>query len=398
MVDLQQKIGLLGGAAQYDICRGCGTHSSRVRDDLGRWIYPAVHPDGKRVNLLKVLQTNMCENDCYYCAHRSSGNVRRSAFTPDELAATFCRLVSARRAEGLFLSSGICGSVDRSMERMLATVEILRRRYAFRGYIHLKILPGAQDACVEAAVKMADRVSVNLEAPNARRLQRISHSKQLSKQILGPLTLAHRLRRELRREPRCEPRREPRRDVRRPRLSITTQFVVGASDESDRELLSTTSGLYKGLQLARVYYSAFRPIEGTPLEGHPSTPAWREHRLYQADFLLRDYGFAYEELVFDADGRLPRKADPKLTWAQQHNEFFPLELNTASETDLLRVPGIGPKSARTILTRRRQGRLCDLHHAVLGAGNARRAAPFVLLDGKRPDYQLPLWEQGSLRP
>ena len=374
-MDLQGKIDLLGMAAQYDICRGCGTRSNRVKDDLGRWIYPAVRPDGVRVNLLKILQTNVCENDCFYCAQRSGHDIRRSRLAPDELARAFEQLRSRGRVEGLFLSSGLCGGADRSMERMLATVEILRARYEFGGYIHLKILPGADDGCIEAAIKMADRVSVNLEAPNARRLARISGSKDFRREIQVPLQRAHQWRRRLGR-----------------RVSITTQFVVGAAEESDRELLSTASGLYKGLSLSRVYYSAFQPVSGTPLEGHPATPVWREHRLYQADFLLRQYGFAYEELVFDQTGFLPREADPKLTWALAHPEFFPVDLNAAGAQALLRVPGIGPVSARRIMERRRQGTLHELKHAVAGSANRKRAAPFVLLDGKRPEYQLALWD------
>ena len=373
-MDLLQKIDLLGAAARYDLCRGCGTRSERVRDDLGRWIYPAVRPDGRRVKLLKVLQTNVCENDCFYCAQRSGRDTRRSHFTPDELARAFDQLLHGNRVEGLFLSSGLCGGPDRSMERMLATVELVRRRYQFRGYVHLKILPGAEDAAIEAAVMMADRVSVNLEAPSARRLARISGTKVFERQILEPLRKAHRLRRELGR-----------------RVTITSQFVVGAADESDREILSTASSLYNELRLARVYYSAFQPVSGTPLADHAPTPAWREHRLYQADFLLRQYGFAYEELVFGRDSLLPREADPKLVWARCHPEFFPVELNTAERHMLLRIPGIGPVSVQRVLDRRRQGTLHDLKEVVSNRADRHRAAPYVLLDGRRPDFQLSLW-------
>ncbi len=373
-MDLWQKADMLGQAAQYDACQGCGTHMHRTRDDIGRWIYPAVRPDGKRVRLLKVLQSNVCHNDCAYCVHRSGRDVPRSTFSPDELARLFAELVQRRRAEGLFLSSGVCGRVAQATERMLATVELVRKRYAFRGYVHLKILPGADDASIAESLKLAQRVSVNLEAPSAQRLTYLSRGKEFERQLLAPLRTADRMRRGM--------------DFP---VSMTTQFVVGAADESDREILQTTVQLYSSIQLNRAYYSAFQPVSRTPLEDHAATPPWREHRLYQADFLLRQYGFTFEDLVFDAQGNLPQGADPKLLWALHHPERFPIELNTASREDLLRVPGIGAKSATEILGRRRQGRLHELDHLGLPLALAQRAAPFVLLSGVRPPFQPSLW-------
>ncbi len=378
-MDIRQKIDLLGEAARYDICRGCGTHTSRIRDDIGRWIYPAIRPDGRRVALLKVLQSNICEKDCAYCANRSGRDTRRTSFTPDELARTFDELVRRRLAQGLFLSSGVWGSAAQATERMLATAELLRRRYAFQGYIHLKILPGADQASIEMALKLAQRVSVNLEAPNPQRLATLSGSKDFFRELLQPLCQAHRLRQELGRP-----------------VSLTTQFVVGAAGETDQELLATTVQLYQELRLARAYFSAFQPVPDTPLEGHPPTPAWREHRLYQADFLLRAYGFALDELVFDANGFLPRERDPKLAWALSHPEYFPIEVNTATLIQLLRVPGIGPKAAKKIVSRRNKGTLRELHHLGLAAAEAQRAAPFILLAGKRPPYQLPLFSSAHM--
>jgi len=374
-MDVWRKVEALGEAAQYDICRGCGTHTSRVRDDVGRWIYPAVRPDGKRLSMLKVLQSNYCENDCAYCAHRSGRDCRRTSFSPDELARIFDRLARQGRVEGLFLSSGVWGGSSRATERMLDTVSIVRRRYHFDGYVHLKILPGADDASIEASVRMASRVSVNLEAPNAARLRAITQAKDFDRDLLGPLRTADRVRRQMGRA-----------------VSITTQFVVGASDEPDRELLASAAALYQYLRLARVYYSAFQPVQGTPLEDHPPTPTWREHRLYQADFLLRQYGFRFQDLGFEQDGNLSRDRDPKLDWALRHPECFPVEVNSASRAWLLRVPGIGPVSARRIMGRRRQAALRDLDHLGITAAGARRAAPFLLLDGRRPSFQLGLWE------
>ncbi len=246
-MDLLQKIDVLGESARFDICRGCGSHDSRVKDDLGRWIYPAVRPDGKRIDMLKILQSNVCEKDCAYCANRSDRDVHRMTFKPDELARGFSELLRRGRVQGLFLSSGVCGNVGQATERMLATVEILRRRYLFGGYIHLKILPGADDASIEAAVRMANRVSVNLEAPNARRIGALSKGKDFEQDLVMPLRKAHRIRQYIGRA-----------------VSMTTQFVVGAADESDSEILTTSTQLYGDLRLARAYYSAFQPISDTP--------------------------------------------------------------------------------------------------------------------------------------
>jgi predicted DNA-binding helix-hairpin-helix protein len=373
-MDAEAKIDLLGGAARYDICRGCGTESSRTRDDLGRWIYPAIRPDGKRIAMLKVLQSNVCEKDCAYCANRSGRDEPRSSFRPEELARLFDEMARRNLVQGLFLSSGVYRNVDYATERMLATVELVRRRYQFGGYIHLKILPGADEASIEASLNLADRVSVNLEAPNAERIRALSSTKDFRRELVAPLMTADRLRHGLHR-----------------RVSLTTQFVVGAAHESDAELLRTSSWLYRHLNLARAYYSAFQPIRDTPLENLDATPTWREHRLYQADFLLRQYGFGFDELVFGSGGNLMREADPKLTWARQHPEFFPIELNTAPRTELLRVPGIGPISAAEILNRRRQGALHELSQAGLSPQALRQAAPYVLLAGRRPSFQYPLW-------
>ena len=376
-MDTRQKIEVLGRSAQYDLCgEACGTKANRVRDDLDRWIYPAVLPDGKTVNLLKVLLTNACENDCYYCANRASRNFRRINFAPEELACAFDQMHRKGLVQGLFLSSGVCNAA-RTMDRMIATVELVRRRYAFPGYVHLKILPGATFAHVERAVQLANRVSVNLEAPSPERLARIAPPKDFTAHLLQPLHWARRLIEEGK--------------GKHASVSQTTQFVVGAADESDRELLSTTARLYREVNLARVYFSAFQPIADTPLEDHPPTPPLREHRLYQSDFLFRRYGFALEDLIFDDAGNLPNEADPKLIWAQAHPECFPVEVNRASREELLRVPGIGPTSASRILQWRRKGKLCQLSDLRQIGAIAKRAAPFILLSGKQPPFQLTLW-------
>jgi len=378
VMETLEKIEILGRSAQYDLCgEACGTDAARKKDDLGRWIYPAVLPDGRRIAMLKVLLSNACQKDCYYCANRASRDFRRASFTPEELARAFDQMQRQGLVKGLFLSSGVCGDVHHAMDQMIAAVELVRKRYAFPGYIHLKILPGASFAHVERAVQLASRVSVNLEAPNAERLSRIAPGKDFAANLLQPMHWV--------------------RDLieasggRLVSAGQTTQFVVGAADESDREILSTTARLYKAIGLTRAYFSAFQPVADTPLENHAPTSALREHRLYQSDWLLRQYGFTFEDLVFDEDGNLPGEADPKMMWAQAHPEFFPLEVNRASREELLRVPGLGPRSVARILRFRRRGTFRTLADLKRIGAVVSRAAPFILLDGKRLPYQMSLW-------
>jgi predicted DNA-binding helix-hairpin-helix protein len=378
-LDAREKVNALGESAQYDLCNACGA-AARIRDNLGRWIYPAAQPDGRRIRVLKILQTNVCEKSCYYCGIRASRDQPRSSFEVEELALAFDQMVRANLVDGLFLSSAVCASADRTMDRMLATVELIRLRHRFSGYVHLKLLPGCSEAHIERAVQLAQRVSVNLEAPSPERLQRIAPHKDYFWELLEPMKVAKRLI-----------------DEGGGRLAPagqTTQFVVGAAGESDLELLATTARLYGDLGVARAYFSAFQPVPNTPLENLPAAPAWREHRLYQADWLLRYYGFVFDELVFDGEGMLPRRADPKLMYAQKHPERFPVEVNRAPREELLRVPGLGPKSVARILRWRREGRLRELSDLGHAGAVAERAAPYVLLGGKRPAYQLRLWDEG----
>jgi putative DNA modification/repair radical SAM protein len=376
-MDVMQKVQSLGESAQYDLCNACGS-ATRARDDLGKWIYPAALPDGKRVRVLKVLMTNVCEKNCYYCAVRASRDVPRTSFEPEELARAFDRMHRAGLVDGIFLSSAVCAGAGRTMDRMIACIELIRTRYQFPGYVHLKLLPGVSEAHVERAVQLAHRVSVNLEAPNPERLGRIAPRKDFFQELAGPMRMAKKLL-----------------DASGGRLAPagqTTQFVVGAAGEPDHEILSTTARLYRELDLRRAYFSAFQPVPGTPLDGLSPTPAWREHRLYQADWLMRFYGFSFDDLVFDEAGHLPRRADPKMMYARAHPELFPVEVNRASREELLRVPGIGPRSANRLVQWRRQGTLRELADLGKAGAVAQRAASFILLDGARPPHQLPLWD------
>jgi len=386
-MDLEQKVDLLVNGAEYDVCsvqRAGPVRPDRTGSpgyspfDVTRWITPVIRADGRPLPVLKILLTNACQKDCYYCGTRAGRDFRRVAFQPDELARLFDQLYRAGAVQGLFLSSGVVGQGDYTQERMVAVAEILRTRYDFRGYIHLKLMPHASPAAVEQAMRLADRVSVNLEAPTPERLARLTSAKNLNVDLLAPLRAAKAIA-----------------EAQGSRVSRTTQFVVGPAGESDRELLTCSQQLYRELGLARAYYSAFRPVPDTPLEDLPPTPLIRQHRLYQADFLLRQYGFSADELPFDQDGNLPATQDPKLLWALRHPERFPVEINRAGRHELLRVPGIGPRSTERIVAARRQERLRSLGALSALGVDTRRAAPFVLLDGRRPPLQLELWEAGS---
>lgn len=341
------------------------------------FVHPAVLPNGQRIKLLKTLLTSACERDCYYCPFRAGRDFRRANFQPEEFARLFSGLAQKGIAEGVFLSSGLAGGGLRTQDRLLATAEILRTKLDFRGYIHLKVMPGAERAQVERAMQLADRVSVNLEAPNSERLARLAPHKQFIEELLEPLKWMDEIR-----------RTQPAWLGWRGRWpSSVTQFVAGGAGESDLELLTATEYLYRRLGLRRAYFSPFNPIHDTPLEDQPPTPVIREHRLYQASFLLRDYGFDLEELPFEADGRLPVGIDPKLAWARGNLAGNPVEINRAGRGLLMRVPGIGARGADAILRARRQVRIRDLSTLKKLGILPERAAPFLLLDGKQAAYQ-----------
>ncbi len=341
------------------------------------FVHPAILPNGQKIKLLKTLLTSACERDCYYCPFRAGRDIRRATFNPEEFAHLFVVLAKKGIAEGVFLSSGITGGGIRTQDKLLDTADILRQKLGFRGYIHLKVMPGAERSQVERAMQLADRVSVNLEAPNTVRLARLAPHKQFIEELLQPLKWMDEIR-----------QTQPAYRGWRGRWpSSVTQFVAGGAGESDLELLSATQYLYSHLGLKRTYYSRFIPIPDTPLENQIPTPLIREHRLYQASFLLRDYGFELEELPFESDGRLPVQIDPKLAWAQRNLAEHPIEINYASRHMLMRVPGIGSKGAEVILKVRQQGKIRDLSMLKRIGVLAEKAAPFLLFDGRRATYQ-----------
>ena len=341
----------------------------------------AVLPGGKRMKLLKTLLTSACERNCFYCPFRAGRNYPRATLKPEEMAKTFIALHRGKAVEGLFLSSGIVAGGMRTQDKMIKTAEILRERLGYRGYLHLKIMPGAEREQVLRAMQLADRVSINLEAPNINRLIRLAPRKDFFEELLQPLRWVEEIRRT------------------RPAYlgwngrwpSSTTQFVVGAVGESDLELLSTTENLYRQMGLRRAYFSTFSPVQDTPLDNLPTADPKRGFRLYQASFLLRDYGFSVEDMPFDSAGNLPLQADPKQAWALVNLSANPVEINRATRSELLHVPGIGPKSAAAILNARRSGNLKEIDDLRRIGLNPARAIPYILIDGRRPPQQLPLF-------
>jgi predicted DNA-binding helix-hairpin-helix protein len=341
------------------------------------FVHPAVLPNGQKIKLLKTLLSSACERDCFYCPFRAGRDFRRATFQPEEFARLFIMLTRKGITEGVFLSSGMVGGGVRTQDKLLDTADILRHKLGFRGYIHLKVMPGSERSQVERAMQLADRVSVNLEAPNTRRLAQLAPHKQFTEELLQPLKWMEEIRR-------TQP---ASRGWKGHWPSSVTQFVAGGAGESDLELLSATQYLFRNLGLKRTYYSRFNPIPDTPLENQAPTAPIREHRLYQASFLLRDYGFELEELPFETDGLLPVNRDPKQAWAEQNLSEQPIEINLADRQMLLRIPGIGLKGAEAILQARLQTRIRDVADLQKMGIRSERAAPFLLLDGRRAIFQ-----------
>ena len=313
--------------------------------------------------------------------------MRRVTLKPDEMANVFFEAQRAGIVSGLFLSTGILAGGPNTQNKLLDCAEILRRKLGFRGYLHLKLMPGVERGQVQRAMALADRVSVNLEAPNPERLERLAPEKDFARELLAPLRWAEEIRRE----------HSPEHAFKGTWASTTTQFVVGAAGESDLELLSTVERLFRGMRLRRAYFEAFSPVAGTPLEDHPAESVIRQQRLYQASYLLRDYGFDLEELPFTAEGRLPLERDPKRCYADMALRQAPVELNRAEPGQLIRVPGIGPKGCERILRARRERRLVDLSQ-LRGMGIlAERAAPYILLNGRPSAQQLPLFPSEEMQ-
>jgi predicted DNA-binding helix-hairpin-helix protein len=346
-------------------------YQSRSLDEC---ITNVVTPKGKKP-ILKTMMTTACERNCYYCPFRAGrSKTQRMTFSSDEMAGAFDTLLRANRVDGIFLSSGIIKGSVTTQDKIIDTIEIIRNRYEYRGYIHLKIMPGVEYEQLYRAMQLADRVSVNLEGPTQERLSALAPKKDFQRELLHMLQLAEGIRSAYPYE----------------KLAGTvTQFVVGAVGDTDQELLSLSNRLYRHYGLTRAYYSGFSPVEQTPFENLAPTDPLREHRLYQASFLLRDYGWSVEDLSFMSDGNMQLDLDPKRAWAERYLREAPIEIMKASRQQLLRVPSIGPVGADAILKARRQGKLTDLSHLrQLNIRAPEQAALYILLDGHRPPMQM----------
>jgi predicted DNA-binding helix-hairpin-helix protein len=346
-------------------------------------------PGGGSTNLMRVMQTNACSLSCGYCPTFCGGNVPRTSISPEETARTFMDVNRRGLASGLFLTSGVPGRPARATDRMLATLDVLRHREAFEGYIHIKLLPGAEAAQVEEAARLANRVSINLEAPGDAYVHRLARDKSFSGDLLPKLEHAGRLLAARRGVPGA-----------RPAAGTTTQFVVGAAGERDSEILGVVDRLERRRLLHHAHFSAFQPVAGTPLEHLPPTPAARELRLYQAEHLLRRYGFALDELAFGGDGNLDLDHDPKTAWARAQRSFFPLEVTRAPYEALLRVPGVGPATARALVESRRTTTLRGREDLRAAGVDVVRAGYYLTLHGRRlapapPAEQLRLFAAGG---
>jgi predicted DNA-binding helix-hairpin-helix protein len=335
---------------------------------------------GMRMSLLRILMTNACSYNCHYCPMRRDRPMPRTLLKPEELVRIFLAAHQRGWCQGLFITTGIPGRPVKVMDDLIQVLELLRERHRFGGYIHVKLVPGGETAQLDRLTTLASRVSLNFEAPCGQSLARIAPEKSFSTTLQN----FERVRKMVVLEREAQAQGKPRDPLHPGGASgMTIQFVVGATPDTDRALLTTISQLTTGGGVHHPHFSAFRPISNTPLEGAPAAPALREHRLYQAAYLLGSYGFTPEEVVYGRTGNLPLAQDPKTTWALAHPEWFPVELTTASYEELIRVPGVGPLAARRITAERSRSvfrGLADLR--ALGVV-ATRAAGFLTLRGQR---------------
>ena len=397
-MDITRKLSLLADAAKYDAsCSSSGSKVQRGKDNAvargqsgkglgslnGMGICHSFTPDGRCVSLLKILLTNHCIFDCKYCINRVSSDVERARFTTEEVVKLTLDFYRRNYIEGLFLSSGIMRDSDFTMEQIVAVAKSLRLDHGFRGYIHLKTIPGASDDLLADAGLYADRLSVNIELPTAGDLQKLAPEKnrpQLERNMSGVLAKATELKDARRSGLKKVPTFVP--------AGQTTQMIVGATPTQDRDILLTSVSLYDRFKLKRVYYSAFSPIPHADARlPSQAPPLVREHRLYQADWLMRFYGFAAEEIVPADAPDLSADLDPKSAWALRNPHLFPLDINRASREQLLRVPGLGVRSVERMLQIRRYHRLTlqDLQLLRVPLGRAR---PFIITNDWQPTAQL----------
>lgn len=387
-----EKLKILADAAKYDVsCASSGTSRGSVKGGIGTaagWgICHSFTPDGRCVSLFKILLSNHCIYDCAYCSNRRSNDVKRAAFTADELAELTIEFYRRNYIEGLFLSSGVMRNPDYTMERMLRVVKLLREVHRFNGYIHMKAIPGASDELIAQAGVLVDRMSVNLEIPSEQNLKLLAPEKNYSS-VFAPMRLIQQGMLES-----AEDRKKLRSAPKFVPAGQSTQVIIGATPDTDKQILTLASALYKRPSFKRVYYSGYIPVnrgdDRLPVIEKP--PLVRENRLYQADWLMRFYEFKANELVDDNQPDLDLDVDPKMGWALRHPEFFPIDVNTAPYEMILRVPGIGVKSAKLIITSRRYGRLTSEQLRKIGVV-MKRARYFIVC------RELPMQTVNELTP
>ena len=361
------KLKILAESAKYDVsCASSGTSRSHKKGQIGSaegWgICHSFAEDGRCISLLKIMLTNNCIYDCAYCINRRSNDLPRATFSVSELVNLTIEFYRRNYIEGLFLSSGVVRNPDYTMERLVKVVKDLRQVYRFNGYIHLKSIPGASQELVNEAGLYADRMSVNIEIPNEQSLQLLAPEKDFQS-VFTPMRYIQQGMLQS-----AEERKKYRHAPRFVPAGQSTQMIVGATSDSDKDILHLTSALYKRPSMKRVYYSGFVPVNGydNRLPALKQPPLVRENRLYQADWLLRFYNFKVDEIVDDSYPDLDLEIDPKLAWALRHPEAFPVDINRADYEMLLRVPGLGVKSAKMILTTRRYSRLGTSHLKQIG--------------------------------
>ena len=372
----------LGSNSKYDVT---GIPKMLTRKHPA-FIAPMIGKEGKRIPIFRVLQSNYCINNCAYCINRRDRDYKRMRFEPEMLAKTFMSYAKKGKVKGLFLSSGIYPTADIAQERMLASIEILRNEYKYDGLIHAVMLPGADPSFIPSFAQYCDRISLNLEVPDQRYIEKLAPEKDFQRDLWRGLS-------NITGHP----------DKTRLSLGVTTQFVVGATDETDEEILSLVSELYNDQKVTRVFYSGFEPVENTVLENHTPCHQMREVRLYQADLLLRKYGFNVQEFVFDKNGNLPLEADPKTVWAKNNMGMFPIDVLLADYEQLIRTPGVGIQTAKKILVERKHIHVRTVNDIKKLGIVIQKALRFITVGGKtlttkstiipKSSQQMLLWDE-----
>ena len=359
-----EKMKILTDSAQYDLCDYVSHNKSSQVNLPG--IYEAIGHNGCKIPLFKTLLTNKCKNDCKYCINQSKRNFTRLELSPEELAKAFLGYYNRGLVNGLFLSSGISGDVDETMEKQVETVSILRKKYGYDDYIHLKVVPGASKDSIKRAMALANRVSINIEAATPSGLAELSSTKDYNKDILKRLSWINSLQ---------------NKSTTYPNSTHTTQLIVGANGESDKEILERMEKIYKKSDLKRTYFSAFTPIEETEFSKKEACSTDRTTKLYNADSLLNDYHYNVTKIIFDENDKLSLTQDPKIL-AAKNMDIFPVEINRAPLVELIRVPGIGVKSAREIISIRKKMPFTSEQQLKKLGVVVERAKPYIKIDGE----------------